>query len=55
MHLVARRDPRRRVLGSHKMVPWGLWQFCKANLAGKRLKFYKLDFAGPRVPMGTPK
>ena len=30
------QGPRRRVLGSHKMVLWGFWQFCKANLAGKR-------------------
>ena len=28
--MVARRDHRRRVLGSHKMVPWRFWQFCKA-------------------------
>ena len=35
-HLVARRDPRRRVLGSHKMVPWWFWPFCKAKLAGKQ-------------------
>ena len=34
-HLVGRMDPRRRVLGSQKMVPWRFWQFCKANVAGK--------------------
>ena len=27
--------------------------FVKAELAGERLKFYHLDFAGPRVPWGT--
>ena len=24
------------------MVPWGFWQFCKANLAGKRWKFLQV-------------
>ena len=52
-HLVDRRDPPRPVLGSHKMVPWRFWQLCKANLAGKGSKFYKLDFARHRVPWGT--
>ena len=33
--MVACRDPGRRVLGSHKMVPWRFWQLCKANLAEK--------------------
>ena len=29
------QGPQQMGLGSHKMVPWRFWQFCKANLAGK--------------------